>query len=67
MSTNSGAMQLRYLQTLADMSTNNSSTIVFPLPMDIMETFMKKAAGPAGSPTVSPGSGSGDRPTGSEE
>lgn len=42
MSQNSGAMQLRYLQTLADMSTNNSSTIVFPLPMDIMETFLKK-------------------------
>ncbi len=43
MSTNSGAMQLRYLQTLADMSNNNSSTIVFPLPMDFMETFMKKS------------------------
>lgn len=48
MSVDSGAMQLRYLQTLADMSTSNSSTIVFPLPMDIMETFMKKAAGPKG-------------------
>lgn len=46
MAVNSGAMQLRYLQTLADMSNNNSSTIVFPLPMDIMETFMKKMAVP---------------------
>jgi hypothetical protein len=45
MSTDSGAMQLRYLQTLSDMSTNNanSSTIVFPLPMDLMEAFRKKA------------------------
>ncbi|OZB13801.1 MAG: hypothetical protein B7X58_08880, partial [Marinobacter sp. 34-60-7] len=44
MSTNSGAMQLRYLQTLSDMSNNNSSTIVFPLPMDMMKTFMEKQA-----------------------
>lgn len=42
MSANSGAMQLRYLQTLADMSTTNASTIVFPLPIDIMKTFMKE-------------------------
>ncbi len=42
MSTNSGAMQLRYLQTLADMSNNNSSTIVFPLPMDMLKSFMEK-------------------------
>lgn len=42
MSTNSGAMQLRYMQTLSDMSNNNSSTIVFPLPMEMMSTFMSK-------------------------
>lgn len=42
MSTNAAALQLRYLQTLADMSNNNSSTIVFPLPMDIMESFTKR-------------------------
>lgn len=41
MSQNSGAMQLRYLSTLADMSTGNASTIVFPLPMDIMSHFMQ--------------------------
>jgi len=43
MSTNSGAMQLRYMQTLADMSSSNSSTIVFPLPIEMMSTFMGKA------------------------
>lgn len=42
MSQNTGAMQLRYLSTLADMSTSNSSTIVFPLPMDIMSHFMQE-------------------------
>lgn len=62
MSTNSGAMQLRYLQTLSDMSNNNSSTIVFPLPMDIIETFMKNAAVPKGGTPASttPGAGSGN-------
>lgn len=43
MSEDAGAMQLRYLQTLADMSNNNSSTIVFPLPMDLMKTFMESS------------------------
>src|SRR5690554_969445 len=45
MSANSGAMQLRYLQTLADMSNNNSSTIVFPLPMDMIKNFLDNQAG----------------------
>jgi regulator of protease activity HflC (stomatin/prohibitin superfamily) len=44
MSASSGAMQLRYLQTLADMSTGNSSTVVFPLPIEIMETFRQAAS-----------------------
>lgn len=39
MSQNSAALQLRYLQTMSDMSNKNASTIVFPLPMDIMEAF----------------------------
>lgn len=37
------AMQLRYLQTLTNMSaSNNSSTIVFPLPLDLLNGLMKK-------------------------
>ncbi|NVF14718.1 slipin family protein [Vreelandella maris] len=39
MQENSTALQLRYLQTMSDMSNKNASTIVFPLPMDIMEAF----------------------------
>ncbi|GHB16226.1 slipin family protein [Salinicola rhizosphaerae] len=39
MSANPAALQLRYLQTMSDMSNKNASTIVFPLPMDIMEAF----------------------------
>ncbi|OEY66194.1 slipin family protein [Marinobacter sp. X15-166B] len=50
MSKNFGAMQLRYLQTLADMSTNNTSTIVFPLPMDLIQTFAAPGPAAAGPP-----------------
>lgn len=39
MSTNPTALQLRYLQTMADMSNRNASTIVFPMPMDLMDAF----------------------------
>ena len=35
------ALQLRYLQTLLDVSTNDSSTIVFPIPLEILDIFKK--------------------------
>ncbi|MEO7014503.1 MAG: slipin family protein [Dokdonella sp.] len=36
------AMQLRYLQTLADMSSGgNASTIVFPLPIDLIQPLLE--------------------------
>jgi len=34
------ALQLRYLQTLTDISMEKNSTIVFPLPLDIIGPFM---------------------------
>lgn len=34
------AMQLRYLQTLVDIAGENNSTIVFPLPMDLIEPLL---------------------------
>jgi len=33
------ALQLRYLQTLNDISAENTSTIVFPLPMEFLRAF----------------------------
>ena len=36
------AMQLRYLQTLKDIAGEHNSTIVFPLPMDLIGPLMKK-------------------------
>jgi len=35
------AMQLRYLQTLNGIATEQNSTIVFPLPIDIFSFFHK--------------------------
>lgn len=34
-------IQLRYLQTLTEIATEKNSTIVFPLPIDVISTFLK--------------------------
>jgi regulator of protease activity HflC (stomatin/prohibitin superfamily) len=36
------AIQLRYLQTLAEIATEKNSTTVFPIPIDLIEPFLKK-------------------------
>ncbi len=46
------ALQLRYLQTLSEIATENSSTIVFPIPIDILRPLYRMAAG----------GGKGDKP-----
>lgn len=33
------AIQLRYLQTLSDIAAENATTVVFPLPMEIVRAF----------------------------
>lgn len=38
---NPQTLQLRYLQTLSDISTENTSTIIFPLPLDMIKVFDK--------------------------
>ncbi len=42
MSKNSVTIQLRYLQTLTEISSENSSTIVFPLPIDFLTKLTKE-------------------------
>ena len=39
------AMQLRYLQTLTQIASDKSSTIVFPVPMDVLQAFAKPGEG----------------------
>lgn len=36
------AMQLRYLQTLTTIAADKNSTIVFPLPIDVLETLLSR-------------------------
>ncbi|HEX3243474.1 MAG TPA: slipin family protein [Solirubrobacterales bacterium] len=43
-STNPASLQLRYLQTLLEIGTNQTPTVVFPLPMDVLEPFVGKGA-----------------------
>ena len=35
-----GALQLRYLQTLNSISAEKNSTIIFPVPMDLISNFL---------------------------
>lgn len=37
------ALQLRFLQTLADIATEKNSTILFPIPIDLLTPFMNNA------------------------
>src|SRR6266540_2006719 len=45
------ALQLRYLQTLLEIGGSNSSTIIFPAPIDLIKPFFDKVAEPR---TISP-------------
>ena len=54
------ALQLRYLQTLNSISAEKNSTIVFPLPMELLAGFVGRRAGggwggePAAQPAIMP-------------
>jgi regulator of protease activity HflC (stomatin/prohibitin superfamily) len=41
-------LQLRYLQTLTEISTEHSSTVVFPVPIDILGQLMRGVGGDSG-------------------
>jgi regulator of protease activity HflC (stomatin/prohibitin superfamily) len=41
-SANPTALQLRFLQTLAEIATEKNSTTIFPVPIDIITPFLKK-------------------------
>jgi regulator of protease activity HflC (stomatin/prohibitin superfamily) len=42
LSRNPMALQLRYLSTLVEIATEKNSTIIFPLPIDLIKIFMDK-------------------------
>jgi regulator of protease activity HflC (stomatin/prohibitin superfamily) len=48
------ALQLRYLQTLTEISVEKNSTIIFPLPIDTLLTFFKNGDHPNGRSAAAP-------------
>src|SRR5256885_8290334 len=40
------ALQLRYLQTLLELGSSQSTTIVFPAPIDLLSPFLERLKGP---------------------
>ncbi|MGD0074284.1 MAG: slipin family protein [Candidatus Binataceae bacterium] len=57
MSDNPITLQLRYLQTLAEIATEHNSTTVFPLPIDLLRPFIeayRRPAEAAPAPPVKP-------------
>ncbi len=57
-----GALQLRTLQTLAEVATEHNSTLVFPLPIEILTGFVNGLA-PVGAAPTGSGAGSAPLPT----
>jgi len=47
MSSSPMSLQLRYLQTLLEIGATNSTTIVFPAPIDILKAFVERTDGAA--------------------
>ena len=41
LSRNPSSMQLRYLQTLTEIASERNSTLIFPLPVELLRSFMK--------------------------
>ena len=54
MSLNPATLQLRYLQTLVEIGVNNSSTIVFPLPLDLLKPLLEVHSEPVVPPPEHP-------------
>jgi regulator of protease activity HflC (stomatin/prohibitin superfamily) len=45
LATEPAALQLRYLQTLAEVAAEKNSTLVFPVPIDLISAFLERKAG----------------------
>ena len=43
------ALQLRFLQTLAEVAAENNSTTIFPIPIDLFKPFLENFAGDSGN------------------
>ena len=52
MSTQPASLQLRYLQTVTEIATENNSTTIFPVPIDMLSAFLRRATEPAAAPAA---------------
>jgi regulator of protease activity HflC (stomatin/prohibitin superfamily) len=59
---NPAALQLRYLQTLLEVSSNQSSTIVLPVPTDLLRPLLEAGHGQSGERPEHPERERGDEP-----
>ncbi|MHA6793808.1 slipin family protein [Pseudonocardia bannensis] len=50
----SGAMQLRLLQTVSEVASDQNSTLVMPLPVEVMRFFEHSTNAPATAPATTP-------------
>jgi hypothetical protein len=61
-------LQLRFLQTLSEVAAEKNSTIVFPVPVDLLSLVLGSstngAGGDGGRPRVRVGGGGGTEPPG---
>lgn len=48
--TEPAALQLRYLQTLAEIAVEHNSTILFPLPLELLKSFARSSGNPGSQP-----------------
>jgi regulator of protease activity HflC (stomatin/prohibitin superfamily) len=48
MSEQPASLQLRYLQTLLEIGSTNNSTVVFPIPVDLVKPLLERAQGDGG-------------------
>ena len=57
MATQPMTLQLRYLQTLTEIGVEKNTTIVFPLPMELVNMFNKSIGAPVIAPSAAPAAG----------
>jgi len=68
LSSQPASLQLRYLQTLTEIATENNSTTIFPIPIDLLTPFLRRADDamaaphPSAESLLSAGSSSGGLP-----
>src|SRR5687768_11889877 len=54
MSTQPASLQLRYLQTVTEIAAENNSTTIFPVPIDMLNAFVRRMAEPTAAGPETP-------------